>query len=50
MEIKEYRNFIQVEIVNLYKSVGWINYVALQGMLEMAYEILSVYNHDNWLE
>ena len=38
MEIKENRSFNQVEIVNLYKSVGWTNYLEFQDMLEKAYE------------
>lgn len=38
MEIKEYRNFNKDEIANLYKSVGWINYVDRHDMLEKAYE------------
>ncbi|MBP7174909.1 MAG: GNAT family N-acetyltransferase [Thermoclostridium sp.] len=50
MEIKEYRNFNHVEIVNLYKSVGWMNYVKLQDMLKKAYEnslcVLAAYKDD----
>lgn len=37
MEIKEYRNFNLDEIVNLYKKVGWINYLKLEDKLKDAF-------------
>ncbi len=50
MEIKEYRNFNQDEIVGLYESVGWINYIERRDMLEKAFEnslcVLGAYKDD----
>lgn len=37
MEIREYKNFRLDEIVNLYRSVGWTNYLERARMLEQAY-------------
>jgi len=38
IEIKEYTNFDLTEIVNLYKSVEWNNYLKRQDMLEEAFK------------
>lgn len=35
--IKEYNEYNEAEILNLYKSVGWINYVNNPVMLQNAY-------------
>ena len=35
--IKEYETYNELEILNLYKSVGWINYTYNPKMLEKAY-------------
>ena len=35
--IKEYETYNELEILNLYKSVGWINYTNNPMMLENAY-------------
>ena len=35
--IKEYTNYNEEEIINLYNSVGWVNYVKNPKMLEEAY-------------
>ena len=49
--IKEYRNYNEEEILNLYKSVGWINYTDNPKMLEDAYvnslRILGAYENEN---
>ena len=43
-EIKEYKNYIEQEIMNLYGRVGWINYTDNPTMLENAYKnSLKVY-------
>lgn len=45
--INEYRNYNESEILNLYQSVGWINYTNNPKMLEDAYanslKILGAY-------
>lgn len=45
--INEYRNYNENEILNLYQSVGWINYTNNSKMLEDAYanslKILGAY-------
>ncbi len=38
MELREYTNFNQKEILSLYISVGWENYTRSPQMLERAYE------------
>lgn len=38
MEIREYTGFCRDEILALYESVGWTNYVERPDMLERAYE------------
>lgn len=38
MELREYTNFNQKEILSLYISVGWENYTRSPQMLEQAYE------------
>lgn len=38
MEIREYTEYNEEEIVNLYSSVGWINYTNNLEMLKGAYE------------
>lgn len=38
MELREYTNFNQKEILSLYTSVGWENYTRSPQMLEQAYE------------
>ena len=38
MEIKEYQTYNEQEIIDLYQSVGWTNYISCPGMLEKAYE------------
>ena len=43
MEIKENRSFNQVEIVNLYKSVGWTNYLEFQDMLESIRKLIMCF-------
>ncbi|MBR4502896.1 MAG: GNAT family N-acetyltransferase [Clostridia bacterium] len=37
MEIREYENFRLDEIIDLYKSVGWTNYLKRTGILREAY-------------
>lgn len=37
MEIREYTPFQREEIVNLYESVGWMNYLKRSEVLESAY-------------
>lgn len=37
MEIREYNNFRLDEIVNLYRRVGWTNYLERTHILEQAY-------------
>ena len=48
--IKEYETYNELEILNLYKSVGWINYTNNPKMLEMAYanslRILGAYEDE----
>lgn len=52
IEIKEYNNYKQDEIIDLYKSVGWINYTQQPEKLKKGYEnslcILGAYK-DNEL-
>ena len=38
MEIKEYQTYNEQEIIDLYQSVGWINYTSCPEMLEEAYK------------
>ena len=38
MELREYTDFNQEEILSLYTSVGWENYTRNPQMLERAYE------------
>ena len=38
MELREYTNFNQKEILSLYTSVGWENYTRSPQMFERAYE------------
>lgn len=51
--IKEYNEYHEQEILNLYKSVGWVNYVNHPEMLKNAYEsslkILGAYNGEKLL-
>lgn len=51
--IKEYKNYNEEEILNLYKSVGWINYTDNPKMLEDAYanslRILGAYENEKLL-
>ena len=37
MEIREYKTYCHDEIVNLYKSVGWKNYLERENVLMQAY-------------
>ena len=50
MEIKEYNNFYLEEIIHLYESVGWINYLEKSDILERAYArslcVLAAYDED----
>jgi len=50
MEIREYENFRIDEIVNLYHSVGWTNYLERVDILQQAYEgslyVLGAYDSD----
>ena len=50
IEIKDYNNYKQEEIIDLYKSVGWINYTQQPEKLKMGYEnslcILAAYWED----
>ena len=50
MEIREYGNFHLEEIINLYQSVGWTNYLERIGILEEAYAnslcVLGAYDAD----
>lgn len=49
-EIKEYQPFKLDEIVGLYQSVGWTNYLRRMDMLQQAYEgslcVLGAYDAD----
>lgn len=51
--IREYENYNEDEILNLYKSVGWVNYVNNPDMLKNAYtnslKILAAYENDELL-
>lgn len=51
MEIKSYTNFHLEEIVNLYRSVGWTNYLDRVDVLESAFEhslcVLGAYDGDS---
>lgn len=38
MELKQYLNYEEPEILELYKSVGWSNYYENPGMLKEAYK------------
>ena len=50
MDIKKYENFHLEEIINLYQSVGWTNYLERTGILEEAYAnslcVLGAYDSD----
>lgn len=50
MEIKKYENFHLEDIINLYQSVGWTNYLERIGILEEAYAnslcVLGAYDDD----
>ena len=50
MDIKTYENFHLEEIINLYQSVGWTNYLERIGILEEAYAnslcVLGAYDSD----
>ena len=50
MYIKKYENFHLEEIINLYKSVGWTNYLERIDILEEAYAnslcVLGAYDSD----
>lgn len=50
MEIKKYENFRLEEIINLYQSVGWTNYLERFDILEEAYAnslcVLGAYDDD----
>lgn len=51
--IKEYKNYKEEEILELYKSVGWINYTNNPSMLKNAYahslKIYGAYEDDKLL-
>ena len=51
MDIKEYKNFHLEEIINLYQSVGWTNYLERTDILEEAFAnslcVLGAYDDDN---
>lgn len=51
--IKEYKEYNEEEILNLYKNVGWINYTNNPNMLKAAYanslKILGAYEKDKLL-
>ncbi len=51
--IKEYKNYNETEILNLYTSVGWTNYTNHPQMLKNAYanslKILGAYEKDKLL-
>jgi len=51
--IKEYTNYNESEVLNLYKSVGWTNYTNNPKMLEDAYanslRILGAYENEKLL-
>lgn len=50
MDIKKYENFHLEEIINLYQSVGWTNYLERIDILEEAYAnslcVLGAYDSD----
>ena len=50
MDIKKYENFHLEEIINLYQSVGWTNYIERTDILEEAYAnslcVLGAYDSD----
>lgn len=50
MDIKKYKNFHLEDIINLYQSVGWTNYLERTGILEEAYAnslcVLGAYDSD----
>ena len=50
MDIKKYENFHLEDIINLYQSVGWTNYLERIGILEKAYAnslcVLGAYDDD----
>ena len=50
MEIRKYENFHLEDIINLYQSVGWTNYLERIGILEEAYAnslcVLGAYDAD----
>lgn len=51
IEIKSYTHFQLDEILNLYQSVGWSNYIERKEILKNAYEnslcVLGAYNKNN---
>lgn len=51
MEIRKYENFHLEEIINLYQSVGWTNYLERTDILEEAFAnslcVLGAYDDDN---
>ncbi len=51
--IKEYKDYNETEILNLYKSVGWVNYFNNPDMLKNAYsnslKILGAYENEKLL-
>ena len=51
--IKEYNEYNEKEIISLYKSVGWMNYVNNPAMLKNAYagslKILGAYSNEKLL-
>lgn len=50
MEIKNYKEYKEAEILNFYKSVGWSNYYNNPNMVKKAFEnslfIFGLYNED----
>lgn len=50
MDVKKYENFRLEEIINLYQSVGWTNYLERTDILEEAYAnslcVLGAYDDD----
>ena len=51
MDIKKYENFHLEDIINLYQSVGWTNYLERIDILEEAYSnslcVLGAYDSEN---
>ena len=50
MEVRKYENFHLEDIINLYRSVGWTNFLERIGILEEAYTnslcVLGAYDDD----